>query len=128
MLELVVVVVILAILAAAAAVHGTKTIERGHGTEATTYLVTLRAAEMRYRATNASNVYTNQLADLDVELSASLPPWGVPAFSAPATIGLAVLTRVSGAYAGQTVGIQYGTATLCGTFAPLQPLPACAAD
>ena len=128
LIELTVVTLVLSVLAIGGALKSMRAMERGQATEATHYLAVLRSAQMRYRANSSSRIYTDQLSDLDTELQSSLPRWGAPTLSAPAAAGLATLTRSSGSYTGQTLGMSYTTGTLCGTFEPLQPLPTCAAD
>ena len=127
LIELMVVAIVVSVLAILGVFQSMRAVERGQAAEATHYLAVLRGAQMRYRAASGG-MYAGLLSDLDVELQASLPRWGAPALSAPAATGLATLTRNSGTYAGQTLGISYSTGTLCGTFEPLQSLPACAAD
>ena len=128
MVELVLVCMLLAALAVIMGLQMTRIAEKGRAAEATTYLATLRSAEVRYRTDDPGKLYTNLLGELDTEMPASLRFWGVPALSAPAMTGVAVFTRNGGTYSGETLGIQYGTAAVCGTFTPLQPLPACTAD
>lgn len=128
LIELTMMTIVMSILAIIGVFQSMRAMERGQAAEATHYLAILRSAQMRYRANNWAGTYTNQLSDLDMELQASLPRWGAPTLSGPASTGLATLTRASGTYAGQTLGIRYTSGTLCGTFAPLQPLAACAAD
>jgi len=127
LIELTVVTLVLSVLAIGGALKSLRAMERGQSAEATQYLAVLRGAQMRYRAASGGT-YAGQLSDLDVELQSSLPRWGAPTLSAPAAAGLAALTRNSGTYGGQTLGMAYTSGTLCGTFEPLQPLPACAAD
>lgn len=125
--ELMLVVIILAVLGAVAVSQQVRVMERGRATEAVIYLGTLRSAQVRHRANNPADQYTNDPAKLDVTLAASLPNWSAPTLSAPAQTGLATMVRTSGPHSGQTLGMQYGTGTLCGTFAPLQRSP-CQAD
>ena len=127
LIELTVVAIVVSVLAILAVFQSMRAVERGQAAEATHYLAVLRGAQMRYRAASGGT-YAGQLSDLDVELQASLPRWGAPLLSAPAATGLATLARSAGTYAGQTLGMAYTTGTLCGTFEPMQPLPACAAD
>lgn len=127
LIELTVVTLVLSVLALVGALRSLRAMERGQSAEATHYLAVLRSAQMRYRAASGGT-YAGLLSDVDVELQPSLPRWGAPTLSAPAVIGLATLTRNSGTYAGQTLGMAYASGTLCGTFEPLAPLPACAAD
>lgn len=128
MVELVLVCMLLGVLAAITGLQLNKISEKSRATEATAYLATLRSAEVRYRTVDPGLAYTNQLDALDVELPATLRFWTGPVLSAPGTTGMAEFTRTGGSYHEETVGIQYGTATLCGTFTPLQPLSACAPD
>ena len=128
LLELLMVVIVIAILVSIAIPQYLKAVEKARAADAINYLGALRSSQSRYRAQQASNQYTNVLTDLDIGLVATLPNWGAPSLSAPATTGLTTFTRNAGIYSGQTVGITYGTGTLCGSFIPLQPLPGCTAD
>ena len=128
LLELLMVVIVIAILVAIAIPQYLKAVEKARAADAINYLGALRSAQSRYHAQNASNQYTNVLTNLDIDLPATLTNWGVPSLSSPATTGMASFTRAAGLYNGQTVGISYGTGTLCGSFIPLQPLPTCTAD
>lgn len=128
LIELLVVTIVLSVLAIGGVFQSMRAVERGQAAEATQYLAVLRSAQMRHRANSSAQTYTDQLSDLDVELQSSLPRWGAPTLSASAATGLTTLTRNSGTYAGQTLGMAYTSGTLCGTFEPLQPLPGCAAD
>lgn len=132
MVELTLVAIVVSVIAIASVFLYGRTVEKSRATEARVYLGTLRAAQVRYQATdpdrNGIRDYTNVLADLDIDLSVALDNWGSLTLSAPATTGFATLSRSAGSYAGQTVGITYGSGTVCGTFEPLQPLSACAAD
>lgn len=128
MIELTLVAIVISIVAIAGLFLQGRAVEKSRATEARVYLGTLRSAQARYRAANIAGTYTNALADLDIDLSGALDNWGSLSLSAPAATGFATLSRDAGSYAGETVGIRYGSGTVCGTFTPLQPLPACAAD
>jgi len=126
LVELTLVAIVVSIIAIAGLFLQGRAVEKSRATEARVYLGALRAAQARYRATTGS--YTNVLANLDIDLSGSLDSWNSLSLSAPGATGFATLSRAAGSYAGQTLGIRYGSGTVCGTFEPLQPLPACAAD
>lgn len=117
LLELLMVVIIIGILASVAMPQYIKASEKARAAEALSVLGAIRAAQVRYRAQSSTNVYTAALTDLDVEFSA-LKFWGAPALSASAATGVATMARSAGTYSGQTMGVTYGSGTVCGTFVP----------
>ena len=131
LLELLMVVIIIAILAAIALPQYLRASEKSRASEALQVLGALRASEQRYKAQSATQVYTKILADLDMDYGANLTNWANPAFAVtagPPATGMITTTRKAGTYSGQTVGIQLGTGTICGDFAPMGTLAACAQD
>jgi type IV pilus assembly protein PilE len=132
LLELLMVVIIIAILAAIALPQYINATERARAAEAISTLGSLRGAELRYKAQNLSTSYTNVAAQLDTTIGAS-QQWGVPVITVTAAAagtpakGNITVARSKGQFGGQTVGIQLGSGTLCGTFAPLA-LAACVQD
>lgn len=127
LIEILFVVVLISILAAAGISNRRKIVEQARAAEATHYLTALRVAEARYRAVNTQ--YTDVLSRLDTDMPLSLKYWNLPpSISTPGATGRATLTRTAGAYASQTLGIKFGSATVCGTFAPMLPLPSCTSD
>lgn len=75
LLELMMVVVIIGILATIALPQYFRSAERARTSEALSYLATLRSAEMRYRAQDPGNAYTDNFDLLDVELPGTLNGW-----------------------------------------------------
>jgi len=129
LVEILFVVILISILAAAGISNKRKIVEQARAEEATHYLTALRVAEARYRAADSSGQYTSVLSRLDTDMPLSLKYWNLPpSISTPGATGRATLTRTAGAYAGQTLGIKFGSATVCGTFAPMLPLPPCTSD
>ena len=135
LLELLMVVIIIAILAAIALPQYIRATEKARAAEAIQILGAVRTSEIRFKAQSATNDYTGVLTDLDVTYT-GFGAWGAPVISvtaaaAPAgSTGMAVMARAAGQFAGQTIGIQFTSGTICGTFTPIQPpvLAACAQD
>ena len=130
LLELLMVVVIIAILASIALPQYIRAAEKARATEALTALGAIRQAEFRYKALHTNSAYTNVANQLDVEMANSNNPGaGLVSFGNVAitvvgggntiATGKAIYTRTSGNYAGQTVGIQFGTGTICGNLEAL---------
>ena len=139
LLELLMVVIIIAILAAVALPQFLRVTERAQSSQALSYLGTIRSAELRYSAEHA--VYTATLTDLDIVPvggAFKVPPsWTDPADLANISaagvepvVGFASVTRAgTGGFAGKTLGLQYGTGTVCGDFVPYDAaIPLCAQD
>ena len=128
LLELLMVVIIIAILASIALPQYLRATERSRASEALQVLGAIRGSQQRFRASAANGLYTNVAANLDMTFTA-MTNWNAPVFSAPAITGSVTVTRNgAGAFAGQILGIQYGTGTVCGNFAPMLPLAGCVAD
>ena len=89
--------------------------------QALTYLGALRSAEMRFAALDPANAYTSTVTVLDIDLTKPLD-WDLPTFALTAgsggvnPTGFAEMARSAGTYGGQTVGIQFGTGTICGNY------------
>ena len=129
LLELMMVVIIIAILASMALPQYFRVTERARGSEVLSMLGAIRAAQMRYRAQNLGGQYTGALGDIDIDITRGPDGWAAPTLSAAGTTGMITSSRSGGQFTGQTVGITYGTGTVCGGFAPLFPAAvACVAD
>ena len=123
LLELLMVVIIIAILASVALPQYIRATEKARAAEALSYLGALRSAELRYAATSATNVYTAVVTELDIDLPATMQFWTTPptitaSSGAGGTKGMATVPRSGGNYSAQTIGITFGTGTVCGTFVP----------
>lgn len=123
LLELLMVVIIIAILASIALPQYIRASEKARASEALQLLGSIRSAQVRYRALNEGGVYTDNISDLDVDMPISTL-WtannAVLQLGNNGLNGSAVMFRLgTGEYGGQTLGITYGSGTLCGNFAPL---------
>ncbi len=125
LLELLMVVIIIGILAAMALPQFIRAAEKARATEAFNILGTIRSSENRYRALTSNNDYTDDLANLDVQIPATINDWGTPAITVTpnsglgkATKGQVVMARNAGDFATQTVGLQLTSGTRCGSFTP----------
>lgn len=130
LLELLMVVIIIAILAAIALPQYLRATEKSRASEALQILGAVRSAETRYRAQDPNSLYTTVVTDLDIDFPAAMTSWTFPVVAAPGGgVGRAEMSRTgAGTYAGQIVGITFGSGTICGTFVPLTPMPACFDD
>jgi len=142
LLELLMVVIIIAILAAVALPQYIRATERARASQAISWLGAMRSAELRYAALAPANIFTANCGascggganDLDIDVP--LPPnWNTPAFALTAgagganPTGFVTLQRAAGQFAAQTMGIQFGSGTICGTFTVYDAgLAACEAD
>ncbi len=138
LLELLMVVIIIAILAAIALPQYIKVTEKARAAEAIQVMGTVRSSEMRYRSQSPTGVYTANIGDLDIDLPVTVgtPSWDYAGMAQPAVTagppptGFAEVPRVNsagGTYDTQTVGIQFGSGTICGTFTPMG-VAACTQD
>ena len=134
LLELLMVVIIIAILAAIALPQYLRAAERARAAQALTWLGAVRSAEKRYVAQNPAGVYTIILTDLDIDMttpadwSAGPPLFNLGGGGGAPPIGAVELTRAAGQFAGTTVGIMFGSGTVCGSFGAYNPLlPPCGA-
>ena len=75
LLELLMVVIIIAILASIALPQYLRTAERARASEALQVLGAIRTSEMRYKAFSPTNVFSDDINELDVDI----PGWGIPA-------------------------------------------------
>lgn len=122
LLELLMVVIIIAILATIALPGFINTAERSRMTEAVQMLSALRSSEHRAKAQDPGNKYV-AVAALDTTIPL-MNNWGAPVIAVTPPVGLtpakgqATVARNAGQFFGQTVGIQFGTGTICGTFTP----------
>ena len=131
LLELLMVVIIIAILAAVALPRFINVTERAQGAQALSYLGVIRSSQLRYVAEH--NLYTGAITDLDVNIAKLPSAWTDPATlsqdnTATPPVGFVEVARAAGSLAGKTLGLQYGTGTLCGDFAPSAPVGACGND
>jgi prepilin-type N-terminal cleavage/methylation domain-containing protein len=130
LLELLMVVVMIAILAAIALPQYIKSAEKARATEAIQILGAIRSAESRYKGTSSANKYTNVIGDLDIETPTSYRDWNASTLKVTSTDlttkGYASIKRSAGQYSGQELGMTFGTGRLCGDFAPMAPVNACA--
>lgn len=123
LLELLMVVIIIAILATIALPGFINTAERSRMTEAVQMLSALRSAEHRAKAQSKTNDYAAAIATLDTAIPV-MNNWGVPAIAVTPSAGAipakgqSTAARSAGQFAGKTVGIQFGTGTICGDFPP----------
>ena len=136
LLELLMVVIIIGILASIALPQYIKATERARAAQAISWLGTIRSAELRFAATSTANAYTNNVALLDIDI-VQPPEWNAAGavFSLTAGAGgvnpkgFVTLARDEGQFSALTLGIQFGTGTLCGTFTVQNPsLAACVQD
>jgi prepilin-type N-terminal cleavage/methylation domain-containing protein len=118
LLELLMVVIIIAILASIALPQFIRAAEKSRAAEAFSTLGAVRSAEIRYAAQNLGNNYTKVFTELDVTITPSVN-WSVPTITTPGTTGFATVARLAGQFKTQMIGIQFGTGTICGNFAPL---------
>mgnify|MGYP001576255624 CR=1 FL=1 len=133
LLELLMVVIIIAILASIALPQYIRASEKARASEAIQILGALRVSEQRYKSQHPSNDYTATLAELDTDAPV-MNNWAVPVVASTAAaagipaVGQITTTRTgTGVFSGQIVGIQLGTGTICGDFAPMGTA-ACAQD
>ena len=124
LLELLMVVIIIAILAAIALPQYLRVAERSRSAEALQLLASIRSSEGRFRAASAANLYTTDLATLDIGVPAATPNW---AFTVPAVAAgtNAIATRTAG---GDTIQMDLDNGTACTNNTAqygLQPLAAC---
>ncbi len=118
------VVIIIGILASLAVPQYFRTMERARAASPWNILASIRSAELRFKALNPVANYTSNVNQLDLDLPAAIPDWGGRTITnVGAGKGLGTFTRSAGTYTGQTVGIQFGTGTKCGTFLPEFPTP-----
>ncbi len=125
LLELMMVVIIIAILASLALPQYIRASEKARAAEAFQTLAGVRSSEIRYRAQDPLNQYTTNANKLDFDIPNSTlwTPLGIGAGgSGNTSVGGALLTRNGGIYSGQTVGLSFGTGTICGTFVPIAPV------
>ncbi len=115
LLELLMVVVIIAVLATIALPQYFRTAERSRSAEALQMLATMRGAEQRYRAGSATNIYTANLTELDVDIANSAL-WN---YGAAGSLGTA--TRVAG---GKTIQTNFDSGKVCTNDTPTYGLPA----
>ncbi len=129
------VVIIIGILAAIALPQYIKTTERARASKAIAWLGAVRSAEMRFAAQSAANAYSNDVTQLDVDMTMPTD-WGGAAFSLTAGAsgvnpkGSVTLARTAGQYKDLVIGIRFGSGTICGTFTAYDAALAasCAAD
>jgi prepilin-type N-terminal cleavage/methylation domain-containing protein len=115
LLELLMVVIIIAILASLALPQYIRATEKARASEALQLLGSLRSSQQRYRAFSPTNAFATAINDLDAEMPTATKFWGAAAITA--TNG--VFTRNSGAFSGCTVGINWNSGNVCGTFSPV---------
>ncbi len=134
LLELMMVVIIIGILAAIAMPNFIKAAEKARASGALSYAGAVRSAEKRYSAQDQNNEYAIDPRLLDISIDVPTG-WRTPNFSVSAPsggnppIGFVTLERNGGQFDGQTLGVQLGTGTVCGTFTVYDPgLPACVQD
>ena len=130
LLELLMVVVIVGILAAVALPQYLNTAERSRAAEAYGILGAIRAAELRFRSQDTAGNY-GALAALDVTMPPNFGSWNAPAITGVgATTGFVTMSRNGGGPRNlETIGLQFGSGTRCGTFVPEFPVAVvCAAD
>ena len=129
LLELLMVVIIIAILASIALPQYINATERARASEALQLLGALRSSELRYAAQNPNNSYTPNAPELDTTITGSAN-WNPPVINAggPPPVGFIEVARTGGQFAGQTVGIQLGTGTICGNFTPMALAAGCVPD
>ena len=127
LLELLMVVIVIAILAAIALPQYIKVTEKARAAEALQIVGAVRSSEMRYRAQSPGGIYTDILTELDMDLPVptATPQWDYAQMVATVNagpVGSVEVPRVNSAVAANnttTVGIQFGTGTICGTFPPM---------
>jgi prepilin-type N-terminal cleavage/methylation domain-containing protein len=134
LLELLMVVVIIGILAATAMPQFIKAKEKSEAAKALSYVGAVRSSEIRYSAQDPNNEFSVDPTTLDITVTEPIG-WRNPAFqvSAPSggnpPTGYVTLERAGGQYDGDTLGIQLGSGTVCGTFLVYDSLlPACVED
>ena len=129
LLELLMVVIIIGILASIALPQYLRVTERARATEALSTLGAIRTSEHRFRAQSSNNSY-GPLLELDIT-SGTSTLWGIPAVtfngSGTAAVGFVQVLRLgTGSFAGQALGITFGTGRICGDFNPSEPITPCA--
>ncbi len=128
LLELLMVVIIIAILASIALPQYIRVTERARSSEALQILGAIRSAENRFRAQDPAGQYTATITNIDAEIPGVTGPGAIRFWTAPALNGTAppganaTMTRLAGAFAGQTLGIVYESGNVCGNFAPMGTL------
>jgi prepilin-type N-terminal cleavage/methylation domain-containing protein len=131
LLELLMVVIIIAILAAIALPQFIRAAEKARAAEAIQVLSALRGSEFRFKALSPTLDYTNNLLQLDADVTVMTNWAGPVAAVTPAGAGVAkgmiTTNRTKGTFTGTNVGIQLGTGTICGSFPPMGT-PACVQD
>lgn len=113
LLELLMVVIIIAILASIALPQYLRVAERSRASEALGILAAIRSSQKRAQAFDPNQAYSANLGTLDIDIPGVTP--GVPAnlwtFGTAGAVGTA--TRSGGAYAGETIQINYDTGNTC---------------
>ena len=120
LLELLMVVIIIAILASLALPQYIRATEKARSAEALQLAGAIRAAENRYKAQSAANVYTAAIGELDADLPLISEAFGSPPV-ATLTVNSVSFKRAAGTFINKTVGIQHLSGNLCGDFPPLFP-------
>ena len=118
LLELLMVVIVIGILASIGLPQYLRVTERVRGTEAIQMLGALRASQGRYRAQSPTAVFASVVTDLDIDApnNSLMKYWNTAGgFNGSST----TLSRISGTYVGQTLGIRLDNGDLCGNFAPV---------
>ena len=134
LLELLMVVVIIGILAATAMPQFIKAKEKSEAAKALSYTGAVRSSEIRYSAQDADNNFSTDPLLLDITVQVPMG-WrnatfqvSPPSLGNPPT-GYVTVDRDGGQFDGQSLGVQLGTGTVCGTFLVYDGLlPGCVED
>ncbi len=127
LLELLMVVIIIAILASIALPQYLKASEKSRASEALTMLGAIREAEFRYKAQSPTNIYTNQLNELDTDFNGvnqlywAFNNIGNTFAAGTGAKGVSTAKRIAGSYAGQILGLSFGNGQTCGNFNVIFP-------
>ena len=115
LLELLMVVIIIAILASIALPQYFRVTERSRTAQALQLLASIRGSELRFKAQSPADLYDNSagLINLDIAPLPAMAAWAVPAVTGTGANADVRSARVGGVNAGDLLGIDLDTGTVC---------------